>query len=187
VYFGGSSPAVGEVASEYADVYLTWGEPPAQVAEKIAWIRALAPERGREVRFGIRLHVITRDTSAAAWAHAESLLAAIDPAVIAKVQAGLAESESEGRPDRRVPRPRHRRVRPLRLPAPRRGVVSMPGVLCGDEQTAHSKCTYDAYIGDSAGPDHSGRVDGAGRAAGPPTDRTSTDDHERQCDAPLSG
>ena len=49
-----------------------------------------------ELRFGIRLHVITRDTSAAAWAHAESLLAAIDPAVIAKVQAGLAESESEG-------------------------------------------------------------------------------------------
>ncbi len=96
VYFGGSSPAAGEVAAEHADVYLTWGEPPAQVAEKIAWIQALAARRGRAVRFGIRLHVITRDTSAAAWAHAESLLAAIDPAVIAKVQAGLAESESEG-------------------------------------------------------------------------------------------
>ena len=76
--------------------YLTWGEPPAQVAEKIAWIRGLAAEHGRTLRFGIRLHVITRDTSAAAWAHAQSLLAAIDPAVIATVQAGLAASESEG-------------------------------------------------------------------------------------------
>ena len=96
VYFGGSSPVAGDVAAHYADVYLTWGEPPAQVAEKIAWIRGLAAEHGRTLRFGIRLHVITRDTSAAAWAHAQSLLAAIDPAVIATVQAGLAASESEG-------------------------------------------------------------------------------------------
>ena len=51
---------------------------------------------GRSVRFGIRLHVITRDTSEQAWAHAESLLAVIDPATIERVQAGLARSESEG-------------------------------------------------------------------------------------------
>ena len=96
VYFGGSSPIAGEVAADHADVYLTWGEPPAQVAEKIAWVRRLAAERGRTVRFGIRLHVITRDTAEQAWAQAESLLAAVDPATIEKVQAGLAASESEG-------------------------------------------------------------------------------------------
>jgi len=96
VYFGGSSPIAGEVAAEHADVYLTWGEPPAQVAEKIAWVRRLAAERGRTVRFGIRLHVITRDTAEQAWAQADSLLAAVDPAMIEKVQAGLAASESEG-------------------------------------------------------------------------------------------
>ncbi|WP_433559853.1 LLM class flavin-dependent oxidoreductase [Pseudonocardia xinjiangensis] len=96
VFFGGSSPIAGEIAADHADVYLTWGEPPAQVAEKIAWIRGLAAARGRTVRFGIRLHVITRDTSEQAWAHAESLIAAIDPATIEKVQAGLARSESEG-------------------------------------------------------------------------------------------
>ena len=42
VYFGGSSPIAGEVAAKHVDVYLTWGEPLAAVAEKIAWIRALA-------------------------------------------------------------------------------------------------------------------------------------------------
>ena len=42
VYFGGSSPAAGAVAAKHADVYLTWGEPPAAVAEKITWIRELA-------------------------------------------------------------------------------------------------------------------------------------------------
>ncbi|WUH91964.1 LLM class flavin-dependent oxidoreductase [Streptomyces sp. NBC_00433] len=96
VYFGGSSPAAGDVAARYSDVYLTWGEPPAAVAEKISWIRALADKAGRQVRFGIRLHVIPRDTAAQAWAEAERLLAGFDPAAIAAVQAGLARSESEG-------------------------------------------------------------------------------------------
>ena len=96
VYFGGSSPAALSVAAEHVDVYLTWGEPPAQVAEKIAAVRTLAAEHGRTVRFGIRLHVITRDTSEQAWAQAEALLDAIDPATIERVQAGLARSESEG-------------------------------------------------------------------------------------------
>jgi alkanesulfonate monooxygenase len=96
IYFGGSSSAAGEVAAEHADVYLTWGEPPDQVAEKIAWVRKLAADRGREMRFGIRLHVITRDTSAAAWAQAQLLLDGLDPSAIEAVQAGLARSESEG-------------------------------------------------------------------------------------------
>ncbi|MFC8201951.1 LLM class flavin-dependent oxidoreductase [Streptomyces sp. NPDC057298] len=96
VYFGGSSPIAGEIAARHVDVYLTWGEPPAQVAEKIAWVRALAEKEGRDVRFGIRLHVITRDTSEQAWAEAERLLGGFDPQTVKSVQAGLARSESEG-------------------------------------------------------------------------------------------
>ncbi|MGZ4494608.1 MAG: LLM class flavin-dependent oxidoreductase [Nocardioides sp.] len=96
IYFGGSSPAAGAVAAKHADVYLTWGEPPAAVAEKIAWIRGLAAEQGRDVRFGIRMHTITRDTSEEAWAEADRLLAGIDDETIARVQAGLSRSESEG-------------------------------------------------------------------------------------------
>jgi alkanesulfonate monooxygenase len=96
VYFGGSSPAAGRVAAKHVDVYLTWGEPPAQVAEKIARVRGLAEAEGRTLRFGIRLHVISRDTAAAAWAEADRLLAALDPKVIAEVQAGLGASQSVG-------------------------------------------------------------------------------------------
>lgn len=96
IYFGGSSPAAGTVAAEHADVYLTWGEPPHAVAEKIAWIRGLAADRGRDIRFGIRLHVITRDTADQAWAEAARLLDALDPALIQQVQRGLARSESTG-------------------------------------------------------------------------------------------
>ena len=96
VYFGGSSPAAGAVAASSADVYLTWGEPPAQVAEKLSWIRELAAAQGRTPRFGIRLHVITRDTEADAWAEASRLLDYIDPAEIAKAQQVLGASESVG-------------------------------------------------------------------------------------------
>nr|WP_203635127.1 LLM class flavin-dependent oxidoreductase [Streptomyces sp. SID10815] len=96
IYFGGSSPIAGEIAARHVDVYLTWGEPPAQVAEKIARLRGLAAERGRTLRFGIRLHVITRDTAAQAWAEADRLLAGFDPETVRSVQAGLARSESEG-------------------------------------------------------------------------------------------
>ncbi|MGW2056103.1 LLM class flavin-dependent oxidoreductase [Streptomyces sp. NPDC001840] len=96
IYFGGSSPAAGDVAARHSDVYLTWGEPPAQVAEKIAWIRELAAPEGRSVRFGIRLHVITRDTSEQAWAEAQRLLDGFSEEAVRAVQAGLARSESEG-------------------------------------------------------------------------------------------
>ncbi|MFD3579033.1 LLM class flavin-dependent oxidoreductase [Streptomyces sp. NPDC058644] len=96
VYFGGSSRAAGPVAARHSDVYLSWGEPPAQVAEKIGWIRTLARAEGREVRFGIRLHVIARDTAEEAWSQADRLLSGTDPSVISEVQQGLARSGSEG-------------------------------------------------------------------------------------------
>src|SRR6478752_1203484 len=96
IYFGGSSAPAGPVAAKHADVYLTWGEPPAQVAEKITWIRGLAAERGRQVRFGLRIHTLSRDTSEQAWQQAQWLLDGLDPATIEKAQAALAASESVG-------------------------------------------------------------------------------------------
>jgi alkanesulfonate monooxygenase len=98
IYFGGSSPAAGRVAAKHVDVYLTWGEPPAAVAEKVEWIRKLAAEEGRagQIRFGIRLHTIARDTSDAAWAEAARLLEGISDEDVARVQAGLKQSESVG-------------------------------------------------------------------------------------------
>ena len=60
VYFGGSSAAAHDLAAEQVDAYLTWGEPPAEVAKKIADVREKAARHGRSVKFGIRLHVIVR-------------------------------------------------------------------------------------------------------------------------------
>ncbi|GAA5050269.1 LLM class flavin-dependent oxidoreductase [Nocardia callitridis] len=96
VFFGGSSAPAGPVAARYADTYLTWGEPLPAVREKLDWISGLAETQGRRLDYGLRIHVITRDTSEAAWAEADRLLQGIDPADIKRVQQNLARSESEG-------------------------------------------------------------------------------------------
>lgn len=96
IYFGGSSAAAGPVAARHSDVYLTWGEPPEQVAEKVAWIRGLAAEQGRTIRFGLRVHTLSRDTSEEAWRHAQWLLDGVDPATVEAAQAAQARSESTG-------------------------------------------------------------------------------------------
>lgn len=96
LYFGGSSAAAGPIAAEHSDVYLTWGEPLDAVAAKIRWIRDLAATRGRTVRFGIRLHVLTRDTSDEAWRAAGALVEALGEDTVATAQANLARSESVG-------------------------------------------------------------------------------------------
>lgn len=96
LYFGGSSAAAGPVAARHADVYLTWGEPPAAVRQKIDWIRSLAADEGRDVRFGIRLHTISRDNAAEAWSQADKLVAALDEQTVRAAQAGLHRSQSEG-------------------------------------------------------------------------------------------
>ncbi len=96
LYFGGSSAAGIELAAKQVDVYLTWGEPPALVAEKIARVRDAAEKQGRTLRFGIRLHVIVRETSEAAWRAANDLIKYIDKDVIERARQGLARFDSEG-------------------------------------------------------------------------------------------
>ena len=96
LYFGGSSPAGQAVAAEHCDVYLTWGEPPADVGAKIEAMRALAAARGRTMSFGIRLHVIVRETAEAAWREADSLIAHLDDDTIATAQAAFARFDSVG-------------------------------------------------------------------------------------------
>ncbi|SFJ16574.1 alkanesulfonate monooxygenase [Paenibacillus sp. UNC496MF] len=96
LYFGGSSPAGQEVAADHIDVYLTWGEPPQEVAKKIDRVRRMAADRGRTVRFGIRLHVIVRETSEAAWREADRLISKVDDAAIAAARKVFARYDSEG-------------------------------------------------------------------------------------------
>jgi len=77
IYFSGASDAAVKVAAKHADVYMMWGEPLAQIKERIAQVRAAAAEYGREnhIRFSLSVRPILGATEAEAWARAERILA----------------------------------------------------------------------------------------------------------------
>jgi alkanesulfonate monooxygenase len=95
-YLGGSSPAALELAGKHIDWFLTWGEPPQQMKEKVDRVKAIAAAAGRTVRFGIRLHVIVRQTEREAWDAADDLIRHVDDDAIAKARAVLARLDSVG-------------------------------------------------------------------------------------------
>lgn len=96
VYFGGSSGPAHDLAAEQVDTYLTWGEPPAEVAKKLADVRARAAARGRTLNYGIRLHVIVRETEDEAWRAAAELVSELDEATVAAAQARFKSMDSVG-------------------------------------------------------------------------------------------
>ena len=96
LYFGGSSDAGIDVAVDTVDKYLTWGEPPAQVAEKVARVKAVAASRGRKLSFGIRLHVIVRETNAEAWKAADELIQHVTDETVASAQKIFSRMDSVG-------------------------------------------------------------------------------------------
>ena len=96
VFFGGSSDEAHDLAADQVDTYLTWGEPPAAVAAKVADLKARAAGRGRTLTFGIRLHVIVRETEDEAWRAAAELVSHLDQATVAAAQKKFAKMDSVG-------------------------------------------------------------------------------------------
>ena len=97
VYLGGASAPAAAVSARHADVHLAWGEPPDAVAAQLDRVRERAAALGRPApAFGIRLHVITRDSAAEAWAEADRMLAAVDPAAIEVARRRFEKSTSVG-------------------------------------------------------------------------------------------
>src|SRR5215475_10704573 len=96
LYFGGSSAAGIDVAVDHVEKYLTWGEPPAQVAAKVDRVRAAAARRGKRLSFGIRLHVIVRETNEEAWGAADDLIRHVTDETIASAQTIFSRMDSIG-------------------------------------------------------------------------------------------
>ncbi|MBE1193843.1 LLM class flavin-dependent oxidoreductase, partial [Salmonella enterica subsp. enterica serovar Enteritidis] len=96
LWFGGSSDKALEVAAKHVDTYLSWGETPAQIGEKVEAVKARAAHYGRELEYGIRLYVIVRDTDEKAWDAAADLYGRMDDAAITANQRFVARSDSVG-------------------------------------------------------------------------------------------
>ena len=122
VWFGGSSDKALDVAVDHTDVYLTWGEPLEQVKQKLDEVRARAEARGREIKFGLRIHIIVRETEAEAWAVADKLIANLSDEAIAAAQRKFAnESDSVGQ----------KRMTALHKGGSREGLVIAPNLWAG--------------------------------------------------------
>ena len=97
LWFGGSSDAGIAIAAKHVDTYLSWGEPVDQLAEKIGRVRVAAAAQGRTMRFGLRIHLIVRETEDEAWAAADRLISHVTDDLIAEAQNGFVHiSESVG-------------------------------------------------------------------------------------------
>ena len=78
LYFGGYSPPALELCGEHCDVYLMWPEPKEQIAERMKAVNAVAERYGRTLDYGLRVHVIVRDTEVEAREYADHLVSKLD-------------------------------------------------------------------------------------------------------------
>jgi alkanesulfonate monooxygenase len=95
-YFGGASEAAKMVGAKETDVYLLWGETLPMVRERIADMRERSAAVGRTLRFGMRIHVIVRETDDEAWAAADALIANIPEGFQTAMDKILSRTDSEG-------------------------------------------------------------------------------------------
>jgi len=78
MYFGGYSPAALDLCAQHCDVYLMWPEPKDTIAERMKAVHARAAEYGRTLDYGLRVHMIVRDTEAEAKDYAEHIVSRLD-------------------------------------------------------------------------------------------------------------
>lgn len=78
MYFGGYSPAALELCGQHCDVYLMWPEPKENLAQRMKDVNAVAERYGRTLDYGLRVHMIVRDTEAEAKEYAEYIVSKLD-------------------------------------------------------------------------------------------------------------
>lgn len=100
IYLGGHSDDAQQIAAELADVYLVWGDTLPGIEARLTTMRAheARAERIAEapLRYGLRCHVLVRETETEAWAAAERLISRIDPEVRRQFIEASAKVDSEG-------------------------------------------------------------------------------------------
>ncbi len=78
LYFGGYSPPALDLCGEHCDVYLMWPEKKEELAERMKAVNACAEKYGRVLDYGLRVHMIVRETEEEAREHARSLVSRLD-------------------------------------------------------------------------------------------------------------
>ena len=96
LYFGGYSPPAVDLCAEHCDVYLMWPETETRLRELMQDMSAKAATYGRKVDFGLRIHMIVRETEAEARAAASSLMQYVDGARGTEIRERAQDAKSYG-------------------------------------------------------------------------------------------
>ncbi|MDQ3622940.1 MAG: LLM class flavin-dependent oxidoreductase [Verrucomicrobiota bacterium] len=96
LYFGGISEPAKDLCAKHCDVFLMWPETEDRLAASMAELSQRATAYGRKIDFGLRIHMIVRETEAEARAHADKLMSKLDAAKGAEIKARAQDSKSAG-------------------------------------------------------------------------------------------
>ena len=107
-YLGGVSKQAMELSARQADVHLGWIEPLEATAGRLEALRHHFAQTGRRPVFGLRTHLVVRDSEAEAWDAAHDLIAHADPVVKAQRRLAIAGTAMVGQRAQAKEAPGHR-------------------------------------------------------------------------------
>ena len=96
LYFGGYSPSALALCAEFCDVYLMWPETKEILAQRMKAVSSLAEQHNRTLDYGLRVHVIVRDTEQEAREYAEELVSKLDDGKGSSIRDRALDSTSLG-------------------------------------------------------------------------------------------
>jgi alkanesulfonate monooxygenase len=96
LYFGGTSDGSRDVCARYCDVFLTWPEDEQSMYDTLQDMSERAEKYGRKIDFGLRIHVVVRETEAAAKAYAKQLMSKFDEKRGMEIRSRAEDSRSLG-------------------------------------------------------------------------------------------
>ena len=96
LYFGGYSPAALELCGQHCDVYLMWPEKIDQLKQRMTSVNAIAQNYNRKLDYGLRVHVIVRDTEVEAKEYAEFIVSKLDDEYGQKIRERALDATSLG-------------------------------------------------------------------------------------------
>lgn len=96
LYFGGISPGAVQLCAEHCDVFLMWPETEERLSESMHLVSSKAAGLDRTLDFGLRIHVVVRETESEARDAATRLLSRLDAAKGAEIKARSQDARSAG-------------------------------------------------------------------------------------------
>ncbi len=96
LYFGGYSPDAVNLCAEHCDVYLMWPEAENQLADRMRVVHERAQHYNRVIDYGLRIHMIVRDTEIEAREYADDLVSQLDDEIGRQIRERALDAKNFG-------------------------------------------------------------------------------------------